>query len=293
MGSRTLVRFACLTLLVVAATLVAAGSAFATSSDWAAIYYAPHPDDDALGMAHSIKAHLEAGRPVYVVLFTDGEASAVRTSWLADSVPGSLWVDYDLDGTPCQNDFALARREEFRQSMVALGVPEANLRYLGRANPNGPELLPTTTGTGSQFADGGLDDRYQDVKNVMHGLHSQYTVYDGSGNVLHTPSHKTVMRYNDPAGTTYDTADNIDHLWAATALNYKCDTYGWDGRFYKVYAYGTTPRYANYKESGTTAQHAAKQKALNCYDIGHYSVNTVWHGAYDDLYEYMAKSTDW
>jgi LmbE family N-acetylglucosaminyl deacetylase len=37
-----------------------------------AIFYSPHQDDEALGMAGAIREHKEAGRPVYLVLLTNG-----------------------------------------------------------------------------------------------------------------------------------------------------------------------------------------------------------------------------
>jgi LmbE family N-acetylglucosaminyl deacetylase len=45
-------------------------------SGWPAIFYSPHQDDEALGMAGAIAEHKEVGRPVYLVLLSDGHPSA-------------------------------------------------------------------------------------------------------------------------------------------------------------------------------------------------------------------------
>lgn len=213
----------------------------------------PHPDDDCIGMAHSIRVHLDAGRPVYVVLFTDGEASGTCATWLANGISGSPAVDLDGDGDKDVNDFALARRAEFSAAMSALGVSSSNLSFRGRANPSGPNLLPDG-GTGSmwQFSDGGLSGRYQDVKNVM-------SWYQSSLGGSHAPSHKTVMRYYDSAAVTGDSYNHSDHWYVSEGLDYKADTYGWDARFYKIYIFQkSTPTYL-YREYSTTNDSARIQ----------------------------------
>lgn len=43
-----------------------------------AIFYTPHQDDESLGMAGAIVEHIEAGRPVFLVLLTDGKPSACK-----------------------------------------------------------------------------------------------------------------------------------------------------------------------------------------------------------------------
>lgn len=60
--------------LAVPATTAAASTTLPPRS---AVYFSPHQDDEVLTMGASIRAHVKAGRPTYVVLLTDGGASGV------------------------------------------------------------------------------------------------------------------------------------------------------------------------------------------------------------------------
>lgn len=69
------------------------------------VFFAPHPDDETLGMAGAIRAAKIAGRTVFVELMTHGEGSASCLQVFPDT-------------TTCGN----ARVNEFTESMIRLGV---------------------------------------------------------------------------------------------------------------------------------------------------------------------------
>lgn len=87
---------------------------------WPAVFFSPHPDDEAIFMAGAIKEHLDAGRQVFVELMTHGEASSARTtignggtcSWHSGTHA------YSLAATV----FGDARVAEFRDATSRLGV---------------------------------------------------------------------------------------------------------------------------------------------------------------------------
>jgi LmbE family N-acetylglucosaminyl deacetylase len=71
---------------------------------------APHPDDEVLGCGGSIACHADAGRQVFVLYLSSGERGC------PDRLPA--------------NARAL-REQEAAQAMETLGIPAANLRFLG------------------------------------------------------------------------------------------------------------------------------------------------------------------
>jgi LmbE family N-acetylglucosaminyl deacetylase len=82
----------------------------------------PHPDDDMLCCAGSVRRALEAGASAFIVYFTSGdgfELDAVLLERAARTLPAE--------------SLALARRRmgEARAAARALGVPEGNLAFLG------------------------------------------------------------------------------------------------------------------------------------------------------------------
>ncbi|MET8976196.1 PIG-L family deacetylase [Streptomyces sp. NPDC004539] len=122
--------------VLTAGVLTAAAVAFpahaASAAAKPAIFYAPHQDDDALGLAGSILEHKAAGRPVYLVLVTDGRNPdlAVRmnmdpcaiTQWPTPhpcAAGGRHGLDWPTDGV---SKVVAARTAEFMASAKALGV---------------------------------------------------------------------------------------------------------------------------------------------------------------------------
>lgn len=88
---------------------------------------APHPDDEVLGFAGLIDAYLQQGKPVEVVVVTDGDAycEACRF-WKSGSITGPLCTAAELSNlaTPEVDSFAEVRRQESRRAMAVLGAPE-------------------------------------------------------------------------------------------------------------------------------------------------------------------------
>ncbi|MGW1951173.1 PIG-L deacetylase family protein [Streptomyces sp. NPDC001920] len=93
-----------------------------------AIFYSPHQDDEAIGMAGSILEHKAAGRPVYLVLVSLGENDGLahhmnsgecylRTRCAAPGHRHNL--NWPTDGT---SKVVPARTAEFMASAKALGV---------------------------------------------------------------------------------------------------------------------------------------------------------------------------
>lgn len=85
-----------------------------------AVFFAPHPDDETLGMGAAIREHVLSGRSVFVELMTQGKASGVRTT-LANG------ATHDWHGGshvyPLEPDaFGAARVKEFLDATARLGV---------------------------------------------------------------------------------------------------------------------------------------------------------------------------
>jgi LmbE family N-acetylglucosaminyl deacetylase len=93
---------------------------------------APHPDDETLGFAGLVAAYRALGKPVEVVVTTDGDAycEACRF-WKTSSVTGATCDAADLSNfaTPEADSFGEVRRGESRASAAIQGLPAP--RFLG------------------------------------------------------------------------------------------------------------------------------------------------------------------
>lgn len=98
----------------------------------ALLVLAPHPDDEALGFTGLIDAYLQAGKPVSVVVVTDGDAycEACRL-WKSSTVAGPTCTAEELSNfaTPEVDSFAEIRRTESAAAATILGLPAP--RFLG------------------------------------------------------------------------------------------------------------------------------------------------------------------
>ncbi|NVJ16161.1 PIG-L deacetylase family protein [Myxococcus sp. AM010] len=122
-------------------------------SEWPVIFYIPHPDDEAIGMAGGIREHVEAGRPVYLVLITDGHNSCLRAMLNSEPmVPGSSECDFSASVANCplynpsnpsahpahhnhdmsEEDIGLMRRVELLNSARVLGVKDVFIEDTGK-----------------------------------------------------------------------------------------------------------------------------------------------------------------
>jgi LmbE family N-acetylglucosaminyl deacetylase len=135
------------TALIVSASLLLAlscrsarsGAPAATSCDNetltahpALLVLAPHPDDEMLGFAGLIDAYLRAGKPVTVVVVTDGDAYCESCRfWKSGSVTGPMCSAEELSNfaTPEIDSLAEVRRSESAAAAKILGLPPP--RFLG------------------------------------------------------------------------------------------------------------------------------------------------------------------
>jgi LmbE family N-acetylglucosaminyl deacetylase len=110
--------------------------------EWPAIFYAPHADDEAIGLAMGIAEHKQANRPVYLVLVSSGHNSELLKIMNGQALcplsgrPGwenhPKYHNYNL--TLDQLDFY--RRAEFIQSGARLGVDKIFILNNGEAIPD-------------------------------------------------------------------------------------------------------------------------------------------------------------
>jgi LmbE family N-acetylglucosaminyl deacetylase len=86
----------------------------------------PHPDDEVLGFAGLIDAYLSLGRPVEVIVTTDGDAycDACRF-WKSGSVTGPTCDGLELSNltTEAVDSFAEVRRAESAAAISIVGAP--------------------------------------------------------------------------------------------------------------------------------------------------------------------------
>ncbi|MEU6388122.1 PIG-L family deacetylase [Streptomyces sp. NPDC046939] len=155
------------------------GSTGAAAAAAPAIFYSPHQDDEAIGMAGTILEHKAAGRPVYLVLVTKGENGGIAQALdknpcdLGDrcSAPGHYhklgWQD--TGDTP---EVVSARTSEFMLSAKALGVdkvinfklgddaygtPEEYTALVNKIRGKVRQLIEQYPGASHKFTAGWLD----------------------------------------------------------------------------------------------------------------------------------------
>jgi LmbE family N-acetylglucosaminyl deacetylase len=135
----------------------------------ALLVVAPHPDDETLGFAGLIDAYTRAGKPVSVVVVTDGDAycEACRF-WKNSTVAGPMCTAAELSNfaTAEIDSFAEVRRSESGAAAAILGrapprflgYPDTGLaaawRHLGEARMNEPLLRSDFSGCTSCAACG-------------------------------------------------------------------------------------------------------------------------------------------
>jgi LmbE family N-acetylglucosaminyl deacetylase len=88
--------------------------------DNAVVFFAPHPDDETLGMAGAIRAALAEGRPVYVEVLTKGETSRARA--ILNNGRQDSWHPGAHQYNLSEAEFGEARAREVTDSSARLGV---------------------------------------------------------------------------------------------------------------------------------------------------------------------------
>lgn len=92
----------------------------------ALLVLAPHPDDETLGFAGLVDAYTKAGKPVQVVVVTDGDAYCDACQvWKNSQVGGPFCDALDLSNfaTPEIDSFAEIRRGESIEAAAIRGLP--------------------------------------------------------------------------------------------------------------------------------------------------------------------------
>ena len=131
LGAAVLAALSCRSAGPGAAAAASCGNEVLTAHP-ALLVLAPHPDDETLGFAGLIDAYLAAGKPVSVVVVTDGDAycEACRF-WKNGTVSGPTCSAAELSNlaTPEIDSFAEVRRSESAAATAILGLSPP--RFLG------------------------------------------------------------------------------------------------------------------------------------------------------------------
>ncbi|MFF3889722.1 PIG-L deacetylase family protein [Streptomyces sp. NPDC001914] len=270
-------------------TVLAAGAltaaAVASQTRWApaasaaakpAIFYAPHQDDDAIGLAGSILEHKAAGRPVYLVLVTDGANPDLAQRMNADPCPLTTWssphpcaagghhgLSWPTDGT---SKIVAARTAEFMASAKVLGVDKV-------INFKIPD-------------DGSVEGYNRLVSRITTKVKSLAEQYPGA-------SHKFSAGWLDRTAAHKASSDAAYRLMNDRVIS--------DVRFHHIYAY-VLPRDrradgASYVLNIPSAHMAIKRNSIyayntwapsrNLYALGYHSVPDWLENAHNDPREFV------
>ena len=112
---RSLFSFLCLAILVLTAFQTGCGKG--QEKQGTVLYFSAHQDDETLEDFGGILQDLRDGLEVHVVLVSDGGASKVRKALQEEG--------HDLS----REAFSAARDSEFRDALIALGVPDENIHF--------------------------------------------------------------------------------------------------------------------------------------------------------------------
>jgi LmbE family N-acetylglucosaminyl deacetylase len=241
-----------------------------TNADWPAFFYAPHQDDEALGMAGAIAEHKDVGRPVYLVLLTDGRPSERMQAILNGDQQCPIHHEtHHFNLTIDQ--MIWARTVEFVASAHALGVDRVFLAG------------------GGGYEDGEAANDYDAFRARVRDTIKQYeALYPGA-------SHKLISGVRD---TFLSGEGNPTHAACWDAASDLQGTIS-DFRFYRVYIYDRpkSQRTAPYTRHLSSSWLARKRAALNEYKrydpgagryaYGYHSVHTLFDAAYADDTEYV------
>lgn len=261
--------------LIVAVTLIALAAGVGART----IIVVPHPDDESIGIAGTIRQKVLAGDDVFVVVATHGEASGVRrilNGELSCSLCGRThnpmtegFLSADLSGGLLTIEgFGNARLREFQAAMDALGVPTANRQVYNFGDGQITSVTATTL----------LDELI-----LLYGTDANYVTVQGSSDTTHR-----------------------DHIALAEALAAHSAIPENRKSYYRVYIYGTSnPTGPGQKD--VSAWQSKKAEALECYSywapgvgryrIGRHSVNALITNAASSPYEFAlplpSRVEDW
>jgi len=202
-----------------------------------AIFYPPHQDDETLGMGASIVEHVRIGRPVYVVLLTNG-ANKGMLAYLKKINPKST-----------MQDVITARNNEFIAACIALGVHRVYIANAGQGFDESMSLL---------F----LKNNFKNTMSFMR-------------NLFPLASHKTISGNCDSSNRHCH--KKPAHQAAANAIHelYNLKTIT-DVRLYRVYYYYQNTQHCDRRPSWLkpvkTSDKLIRQKAINEYKYINHSI---------------------
>ncbi|MFJ8007693.1 PIG-L deacetylase family protein [Streptomyces fagopyri] len=191
------------------------GAAVASSTLWApkasaaaapAIFYSPHQDDDALGLAGSILEHKAAGRPVYLVLVTKGENGDLATLMNGDPCPLTTWgasshpcaagghhnLSWPTDGTSMivpgrtaefmasAKNLGVDKIINFNLSDAAYGAPDVYNAFVNRVKAKVKALAQQYPGASHKFTAGWLEvtDTHKAISDAAYLLMNEGVLTD-------------------------------------------------------------------------------------------------------------------
>jgi LmbE family N-acetylglucosaminyl deacetylase len=241
-----------------------------------AIFYAPHADDEAIGMAGGILEHIAAGRPVYLVLITDGRNAGLLDILTRKDTP-CPWhkVPHGFDLT--MDDLIQGRSDELQRSGDALGVDQVYIEGL-----NDDDLV-----------------NGNDIAPIVNIIRKYEAMYPGA-------SHKTANGFHDMDPPPNASSRNPTHLLCAQAgtwLHFRNEISDW--RFYRIYEQfppyraqrSSTPSYTQQLSSDFIQKKQAslgvyKQFDPNngIYGWGYHSAAFLIDAAWDNREEYIDDS---
>ena len=242
------------------------------------IFYSPHQDDETIGMGASIAEHVRIGRPVYVVLFTNGAGSSAFNILNGKEKCSSHNTFHHFNLS--RKDFINARNNEFIAACKKLG---AHRVYIVNNGKGVDESI-------------GLKNMIIRFKNLIYYFQKQYP------NI----SHKLISGNSDYScsGENCNTYTQSDaHKAGDISINNLYDLgIVKDVRLYKIYifssCYNERKRIANWKKPVSTSDMLTKQKACDEYklfkpEIGRFAIaynHSVWEyfsNSYSSKYEYV------
>lgn len=259
------------------------GASSAAAASAPAIFYSPHQDDEAIGMAGSILEHKAAGRPVYLVLVSKGENGGIAQHlnedpcFLGDkcSAPGHHHQLGWQETWPTP-EVVSARTSEFTLSAKAIGVDKV-INF---------KLSDNAYGTDSEYN--------AFVKQIMGKVRTLAQQYPGA-------SHKFTAGWLDTTDPTKPV--NATHKACSDAAYWLLKNGELtDVRFNHIYTYEAFSRDqrnrgADYVLNIPSAHMAKKRAAIlayntwdpsrNLYTTGYHSVPRMLEEAYNDPREFV------
>ena len=243
-----------------------------------AIFYSPHQDDETIGMGASIAEHVRIGRPVFVVLFTNGAGSSAINILNGKEKCYNHNTFHHFNLT--QEDIITARNAEFIAACKKLGVHRIYIANNGKGFDESIGLINMTLKFKNLILD--FQDQYP---TISHKLISGNSDYACTGEKCDVYTRSDAHRAGDIA---------INELFKSGKVN--------DIRLYKTYiyssCYNSRKRNANWLKPISELDMLTKQKACDEYKLfkpklGRYAIgfeHSVWEyfsNTYSSEFEYV------